>query len=168
MKLYLLRHGIAASSGSSESTDALRNLTDPGREKMRSIAIGLRRLNLGIDQIWSSPYARTSQTSAIIAEKLAISGGVQMHKGLEPGGGLRRLVDDIADLDPAIQSLLLVGHEPGLSTLISVLATGTANLRAELKKGGLAKLELDNRIAFERSAKLSWLLTPRFLVMLAR
>ena len=168
MKLYLLRHGIASASNSKQSTDAFRILTDQGREKMSVIANALGRLDLGIDQIWSSPYTRTRETSAIIVEKLAIGNEVRLHRDLEPKGNLRRLVDDIAEVDPEVTSLMLVGHEPGLSMLISVLSTGTPNLRTDFKKGGIAKLELDGRIAFERSATLNWLLPPRLLVMLAR
>lgn len=168
MKLYLLRHGIASASNSKQPTDALRILTVQGRKKMGVIANALGRLDLGIDQIWSSPYTRTRETSAIIVDKLAIGTEVRLHRDLEPKGNLRRLVDDIAEVDPEVTSLMLVGHEPGLSMLISVLSTGTPNLRTDFKKGGIAKLELDGRIAFERSATLNWLLTPRLLVMLAR
>ncbi len=55
---------------------------------------------------------------------------------------------------------MLVGHEPYLSTLISLLLSGDGGLQVEMKKGGLCKLSVES-LKHGRCAKLEWLLTPR-------
>jgi len=54
---------------------------------------------------------------------------------------------------------LLVGHEPYLSELISVLIAGDAGAGIMLKKGGLCRLSATS-LRFSRCATLEWLLTP--------
>jgi phosphohistidine phosphatase SixA len=43
-------------------------------------------------------------------------------------------------VEGSYQSVLLVGHEPDLSQLLSVLLSGSLDLGITMKKGGLAKL----------------------------
>jgi len=62
--------------------------------------------------------------------------------------------------------LLLVGHEPQLSALISTLTSGNASARPLLKKGGLCKLEVE-KLQIGKCANLLWLLTPRQLISIA-
>jgi len=59
------------------------------------------------------------------------------------------------------KSVLLVGHEPQLSTIGAILLSGDSELDLDLKKGGLFKLELATIEAGE--ARLEWCLTPRQL-----
>jgi len=77
-----------------------------------------------------------------------------------PNGNALELIRELNDEKP--QSVLLVGHEPYLSGLISVLVTGESNAAIELKKGGLCKLSAD-RVAYGQCATLNWLLTPKQL-----
>lgn len=165
MDLYLLRHGIAGSADARRfPNDSLRPLTERGHERMHELGKAVGHLRLGINCIWTSPYLRAVQTAEIFAQEVSIGRKVQAHKDLSPDGHVRRLMGDIADLDPSIDGLLLVGHEPGLSSLLSVLTNGNVDLRVVLKKGGLAKLTLDNRIGHERCGTLQWLLPPRVLL----
>jgi phosphohistidine phosphatase SixA len=60
----------------------------------------------------------------------------------------------------------LVGHEPFLSRLISLLATGGPDLQMDFAKGGLAKLEVDI-LRTGKCAVLAWLLTPRQMKLMA-
>jgi phosphohistidine phosphatase len=69
-------------------------------------------------------------------------------------------------LKPAPEKILLVGHEPDLSRLISVLATGTLQLQLDFKKGGLCKLEAETLRAGP-CATLVWLLTPKQMKLMA-
>jgi phosphohistidine phosphatase SixA len=57
---------------------------------------------------------------------------------------------------------MLVGHEPYLSDLVSMLLTGHTGLPLNLKKGGLCKLSV-TRVRYGRCATLEWLLAPRVL-----
>jgi phosphohistidine phosphatase SixA len=58
---------------------------------------------------------------------------------------------------------MIVGHEPGLSSIASLLLTGSANnLTLDLKKCGLLALELPGGVG-HRHAQLCWMLSPRQL-----
>ena len=56
--------------------------------------------------------------------------------------------------------MLLVGHEPYLSGLISLLVSGEATCAVVMKKGGLCKLSIES-LKPGRCAALEWLLTPK-------
>jgi phosphohistidine phosphatase len=60
----------------------------------------------------------------------------------------------------AAPALLLVGHEPLLSTLASRIIAGDERARISLSKGGLAKIR---GIGFTDgvTGELHWMLTPR-------
>ena len=59
--------------------------------------------------------------------------------------------------------MALVGHEPYLSRLASILSTGGEDaLRLELKKGAVALLRLDADVE-PRAACLRWVVAPRIL-----
>jgi phosphohistidine phosphatase len=54
----------------------------------------------------------------------------------------------------------LVGHEPYLSQLISLLVSGREDIGIDFKKGGLCKLEAE-KLRYGKCAQLIWLLTPK-------
>src|SRR5258708_7959635 len=62
--------------------------------------------------------------------------------------------------------VLLVGHEPNLSELISLLVSGDARLSITMKKGGLCKVSAEI-LAARRCASLEWLLTPKQMGLMA-
>jgi phosphohistidine phosphatase SixA len=63
-------------------------------------------------------------------------------------------------------NVYFMGHEPLLSSTISVLLAGTGGA-IRLKKGGLCCLQVDN-LPPRKSAVLQWALTPKQLRLLAR
>src|ERR1041385_7291391 len=81
---------------------------------------------------------------------------------LPPGGSPEALVEQINQLEPRVKNVLLVGHEPYLSKFIALLCAGNTDVKLDLKKGGLAKLE-SKKLRYARCATLAWLLTPRQL-----
>lgn len=159
MELYILRHGIAVERGTpGYKKDSARPLTPEGEDKMRQIADAMRGMDLKFDLILSSPFARAEQTANIVAGELDEE--VTFSKYLEPGGNALELIGEIND--EKAHRVLLVGHEPDLSSLISVLITGGSDATIELKKGGLCKLTTD-KLVFGQCATLNWLLTPKQL-----
>jgi phosphohistidine phosphatase len=159
MDIYILRHGIAVERGTpGYKKDSDRPLTKEGVEKMEQIAQAILALGLHFDLILSSPYARAEQTAQIVAR--ALDEEVTFTNHLMSDGNALELVAEINDEKP--QSVLLVGHEPDLSRLISVLVIGSTDASIELKKGGLCKLTSD-RLTFGQCATLNWLLTPKQL-----
>ena len=159
MEIYILRHGIAVQRGTpGYKKDSERPLTEEGEDKMRQIAKTILAMDLKFDLILSSPYIRAQRTAQIVAAELDQE--VTFTDLLVPSGNPLELVREINDEKP--QRVLLVGHEPDLSQLISILLTGDSETAIELKKAGLCKLTAE-RLVFGRCATLNWLLTPKQL-----
>jgi phosphohistidine phosphatase len=125
----------------------------------------MEALGLSFDLILSSPYLRARQTAEIIAEALKARKKLELSDNLTPGGSAKKLVDLLNHLRPSPESVLLVGHEPYLSTLISLLVAGDASLAMVMKKGGLCKLSVES-LAPGRCATLEWLLTPKQMALM--
>ena len=114
---------------------------------------------LAIDHLRSARVRRESYIGTWLPEPLL--GGAPV--GPRSSGGEAdpaELIDEINDEKP--QRVLLVGHEPDLSALISTLICGKRNADIELKKGGLAKLTAET-LTYGKCATLNWLLTPKQL-----
>jgi phosphohistidine phosphatase len=167
MRLSLLRHGIAVEPGSpGYEDDSQRPLTAKGERRMRRAAKGMLALGTSYDELVSSPYLRARQTADIVAQALSLAEGLRLSPTLAPDGNPRELLEELRGDRSATQHIVLVGHEPYLSRLISTLLTGHQNLPVALKKGGLCMLDIET-LRFGRCARLAWLLTPRQLRRLA-
>ena len=133
---------------------------------MRSIARGMKALDLSFDLILSSPYARAKETAEIVAHEFGLEAALEFQSLLEVGGDPAALVAEVASRSKGMSDVLLVGHEPQLSKLISYLLSGNSGLSISMKKGGLCKLDVP-RLRYARSASLEWLLTPSQLARLS-
>ncbi len=167
MNLFLLRHGLAVEPGSpGYRDDAERPLTPKGKRQLSKAAEGMKQLELGFDLILSSPFIRARQTAEIVAKALKIKKRLDFSDALTPSGSAKELIEYLVRLNPIPGDVLLVGHEPYLSQLISLLISGDTDLSIVMKKGALCKLSTD-ALQPRRCASLEWLLTPKHL-MLAR
>lgn len=169
MILYIVRHAIAEQRNEniSQSEDSQRPLTDQGRKKFRKIARGLRELGTQIDLILTSPYLRAADTARILRKELEVdSDDLITLDALTPYGDAAQLVNEISLKYGTVEGLALVGHEPALSRLISMLLSGDPTLPISLKKGGICRLSAQN-LTYGRCATLDWLLTPAQLVEMA-
>ncbi len=168
MNLFVLRHGVAVERDLKYCPDdSLRPLTLKGEDRIRIASDAIRSLDIVFDQILSSPFLRARQTADIIASELNLRRVLGFRDELKPGGDFKALLRQINLLRPAPENLLIVGHEPDLSILISRLISGQSDVCMDLKKGGLAKLEIQGRLRAVRCASLHWLLTPKQLALLA-
>ena len=167
MNLYILRHGIAVEPGTrGYETDADRPLTPEGERKLWQIAEAMGALELSFDLILSSPYLRARQTAEIVAEALKARKRLELSDSLTPDGSTKKLVDLLNRLQPPPDDVLLVGHEPYLSGLISLLLAGDTTSAVVMKKGGLCRLSTES-LKHGRCASLEWLLTPKQMAMMA-
>jgi phosphohistidine phosphatase len=162
MKLYLVRHAIAEDSGAGKN-DAERALTEAGKERMARATAGLRKLNMQPALILTSPLRRARETAEILADGL---GGVEVEfvPELSPGGELAAIVA-LLRKQSRHPEIALVGHQPGLGQLASLLLSG-AERRCEFdfKKGGVACLEMDFASGHASPGSvLKWFIGPRVL-----
>jgi len=168
MNLYFLRHGLAAERDPQRfPDDSRRPLVAKGGKRLRLGCDAMRALEISFDRILSSPYPRAAQTAEIVVAALGLKRRLEFRDELTPGGNPRVLVRYLNGLQPAPESVLLVGHEPDLSQFISQLISGGPAAAIAMKKGGLAKLEVAKELRYARCATLAWLLTPKQMALLA-
>jgi len=165
MKLYLVRHAIAENRSPDHEDDNLRPLTEKGKEKMERIAGGLRKLGVEPDLIVSSPYVRASQTASILAKTLKYKEEFIYSDFLVPMGEPDDMIGEINE-KYSVDELMLVGHEPSMSMLASVLLAGNPNISINFKKGGVCCLSVDD-LHYDRKATLEWLVTPKISTKLS-
>ena len=161
MKLFILRHGAAGQRNLRKyPNDAARPLTSAGKRETLRIARRLFKDKVEFDQIISSPFIRARQTAEIVAK--VYTRDVRFTPHLTPDGLMPELIKYVNRTCKDADSVVLVGHEPYLSTLISVLISGKEGANIRLKKGGMLKMDVGS-LRFGRCARLDWLLTPRQL-----
>ena len=150
MQLYFLRHGEADWPGWTKPDDE-RPLTDFGKKEARQVAKLLDRLKVKPDLIVTSPLPRALQTAEAAAEELKTK--LRQDEALEPGFGISELGTVLKRHRSKV--LMLVGHEPDFTQVISEL-TGAS---LKLSKGGVALLDVDPE---SEEGKLLWLFPPKF------
>jgi len=166
MKLYLLRHGVAAPAEGGPFSDAERPLTAEGKRKVRFVARAMRkRLEAGKPLLVSSPLIRARQTAEIVAEELKLRRAPVLWESLGDQDE-EAILHALQSLDPIPESILLVGHEPSMSRTADRLIGVREGPGLALKKAGLCCLEAE-QISEEGCARLLWLLTPKIMLHLA-
>ncbi len=166
MNLFLLRHAKAQPRGPKWRPDSKRPLTREGEKIMFDVARGIKALDVSCDAILTSPYARALRTAEILAEVYE-SEKLFETAHLAAEAGLKEILDEVNENFAAAKALVLVGHEPFLTRLISTLLTGQEGMEVEFKKAGFCKLTVQN-LSLGKCASLNWLLTPRQLVRLGK
>jgi phosphohistidine phosphatase len=149
MHVYFLRHGEADWPNWNKSDDE-RPLTERGKREMKKVAGFLERLDVGLDQIITSPLPRARQTAEAVAGRLHI----QLHEDelLEPGFGSSEF-EKLLKKYPG-EDIMVVGHEPDFSSTIEALTGGSL----KLSKAGLALVEVDEA---KKRGRLLWLIPPK-------
>jgi phosphohistidine phosphatase len=161
MEIYLVRHAIAHERDSERwPDDALRPLTDDGIVRFEAAARGLRRIVPSVERVLSSPFTRAWDTAEIL---VAQAGWPAAERADELASG-RDPADAVALLESLTGgSVALVGHEPHLSSLASLLLVGDgARAEIELKKGSVVALTAWTAYVRD-STYLRWLAQPKLL-----
>ncbi|MBI3005187.1 MAG: phosphohistidine phosphatase SixA [Ignavibacteriales bacterium] len=157
MLIYLLRHGDAAQNPSLH--DRERPLTELGQQQAETVADFLKRSHTSINAILCSPLQRAREMAAPVQRHLDIR-NFRLSEYLIPGNDVRQLLAQInAD---SVESVLLVGHEPLLGELTSLLVTTANDLKVEFKKGTLALIEAGSPVR-EAQGVLKWLVTAEHM-----
>jgi phosphohistidine phosphatase len=150
MQLYFLRHGEADWPGWTKPDDE-RPLTDFGKKEVRQVGKLLNRLKAKPDLIVTSPLPRALQTAEAAAEELKTK--LRQDEALEPGFGISELSTVLKR--HRSKALMLVGHEPDFSSVISALTGGFV----KMSKAGVALIDIDPET---EKGRLLWLFPPKF------
>jgi phosphohistidine phosphatase len=139
MELFIIRHAIAVPRAA-ELEDAERPLTRRGIRRFERVVRGLSRLELRLDLALHSPWARAVQTAALLAPILDGPCRATPLLADDPDEGV---IAELAAQATTATRAALVGHEPWMGELASLLVTGTVahGERFPFRKGGVAWLE---------------------------
>ncbi|MFQ5905488.1 MAG: phosphohistidine phosphatase SixA [bacterium] len=150
MRLYLLRHGEAASSDENPQ----RPLTHAGRKDTEKIARFIGKQRLHVRAIEHSGKLRAQQTAGIVASAVESEKDVAKADGLLPDDDVETRARELSHVDGDI---MLVGHLPFLSKLASRLLTGDETQAiVNFKPSSLLCLERTD----EGTWRVSFLITP--------
>jgi phosphohistidine phosphatase len=136
MQLLLLRHGKAEDS--SPSGDFSRELEEKGHEQARHAARILVAADLLPDLVLSSPVVRAKQTAISFTDAAKMPGPIfldWLSCGMSPETALAELT-----AFPDFERIMIVGHEPDFSRLISHCLGGSAEI--EVRKGSVTCIDL--------------------------
>ena len=163
-ELYLVRHAIAAERGSEWKDDTKRPLTERGVSRFKEEVKGLRRLDVALDEIFTSPLVRARQTAELLAAGLDGKPPVKVLDALAPGHTPAAVMTQLARVAKR-RRIALVGHEPDLGELAAhLIGAGRA---LAFKKGGICRIDLGS-LTSKQAASLTWFLPPGVLRQVKR
>ncbi len=140
--------------------DFNRPLTKLGEARFRRTAAEFKKSGIEFEVILFSPLRRAQQTAVILHEFFR-SAKLEECQILRPETSPKLLIDHLESR--AEERLAIVGHEPHLGKLASLLLTGQQDSWLELKKGSFLILDFAGKIK-AKSAQLRAYLTSRFLL----
>jgi phosphohistidine phosphatase len=116
--LVILRHAKAANPEGASDRD--RPLTQRGQADAAAAGVWLSRDGLSPDLVLCSPSRRTKQTWHGVELGLSSAPRVKYDEAIY-GGGVRSLLAVIRSAAADASTVLLIGHNPGLSELSALL-----------------------------------------------
>jgi phosphohistidine phosphatase len=162
MNLYILRHASAGTRRINPLLDLKRPLDKDGKRHCLHLGMILNAMKLNFDLIVSSPLKRSLQTAQLVGTETGYEAKILISNALAPSAKLpqfQRLLRECS----AYENVLVVGHNPNITSFLGALIGPTANptdeldrARVRLRKGSLARLSLQRG-----PATLQWLLEPR-------
>jgi phosphohistidine phosphatase SixA len=134
----VLRHAHAEAQ-SADGTDFSRELTERGRAEAQRAADALAAMLDGrVPRIVSSPAARAEATAQIVAERLGDTVGFNARIYEATPGNLL----DVFNATGPTETVLLVGHNPGVEELVALLVDGRSQAHRGMPTAGLAVIDV--------------------------
>ena len=161
MKLVIIRHAKAILRGSpGYDDDMTRPLTDKGFAQFTRAARWLGSSLRSVDAVFCSPAVRTAQTAELLAKE-AKWPQAQTASELSPGSSPADVLTLVSTLQPE-GSYVLVGHEPMMSELVSILVAGRPDaLALDFKPGAAGLVDAGAAHAAAGNCTLNWFVVPK-------
>ncbi len=160
MQLFLVRHAHAVT----DEEDSARPLSERGQQQLKELAEFFRpNRAFRPAQLWHSPLVRARQTAEGLLRETAPDAALVETTGLLPEDNPEEIASRLGNV-ASIDSLAVVGHEPHLSALATLLVRGKTNPVAfEMKKGAvlaLRRTEGLHKRSGEPRWQICWFVTP--------
>ncbi|HSE63993.1 MAG TPA: phosphohistidine phosphatase SixA [Thermoanaerobaculia bacterium] len=136
MDVWLLRHAEAQGDAPS-GRDEERELTPEGLARARAVARGLAALLPPIEIVLASPFRRALQTAEPCARALRLELPRPVPV-LMPGTDPAEAASELAR--GGWRSVLIVGHQPLLGSLVGLLVFGDGRREVPLRKAAIARV----------------------------
>ena len=138
--LCLIHHGHAVGP----EVDAMRPLTERGRDRVARLAEAVHQRGLKPDAIWHSGKLRTRQTAEAFWRTCNPLAEFTFVRGLQPDDPPSWMADRLAG---ETRSIFVVGHMPYLPRLLQTLSGGAADLPAfDFPLHGCVALEAEGMV----------------------
>jgi phosphohistidine phosphatase len=136
MHLYLIRHAHAEDLGSGQF-DANRKLTLKGHDQAKTLRRTLQTLEIRFSNVITSPWRRARQTASAL-ESVSEYLEVSELLAAAPNQELLRFIQEQSQKN---ETLALIGHQPWIGQLTSLLLNSSLEMAFEYKKCSLYALE---------------------------
>ena len=123
--LLLLRHANAEKLAPG-SSDFERGLTDSGRMQSRDLGAQLKQ-QLAIDLVLSSAARRARETTELVLAAADLSPDIRYEQSMYETS-VPQLLALLGKTDDAIETMLLVGHNPVMEDLAQALTKRAVNM----------------------------------------
>lgn len=159
MTLYLMRHAEAVDFSSEGVTrDADRRLTDKGRRQAKRMGILLKRLDVHIDRVVCSPFARARETSELVLRAMGLDLKPRLLDELKPNGSASAMWDAISPAKG--EKVLAIGHLPSIASFAGALLGSLSNEPLWFHKSTLAALKCEMQDGRKPRVRLEWMASP--------
>ena len=152
MFLYLVQHALSRS----KKEDPERGITDTGRLETAKTGNALAETKPEIHFIWHSGKKRAFETAEILSVQLGIPDRVKEHKDLGPNDPVQHIK---AELERTEQNIMIIGHLPYLSRLLSsLICDQNKDVILKFNNSGIVCLE-----KIENKWSIVWAIIPDIL-----
>jgi phosphohistidine phosphatase len=159
MDLYLIRHAEAVQREDSGTDDEERPLTPAGEDQAKALGSGLRRRDVQLNMLLTSPLVRARQTAeGLLQAWPAPVPQLQVIDELAPNVRRKKLAKFLMALEA--ESVGLVGHMPDLGEFAAWLL-GSRKVHMGLAKAGVALVRCDGS-PIKGNGTLIWMVTPEW------
>jgi phosphohistidine phosphatase len=158
MRILFVRHAVAVERDEYTGADMDRPLTPGGKKEATTAFDALAKRMKAPDRIVSSEAVRAVETADLLARAFRLKG---FHRSphLNPGATVKNLRSVLKAAGSSFDgTMAVVGHEPDLSEIVSVIVA-KGQLALKLRKAGCVLVEMDTR----RRGTLLWAAPPSLL-----
>lgn len=149
MKLYLVQHGKALT----KDVDADRPLSNVGHAEVGQLAAFLAG-HMTVSRVVHSGKMRAQQTAEIFTAIIAGEFPVEAISGINPNDSVEDFANQLMNWD---EDILVVGHLPFMSKLVSLLVTGSSDaVVVSYTPGSIVFLESTGEGVWQ----LQWMVRP--------
>jgi len=148
-----MQHGDALD----KNVNALRPLSDRGRQDVQKVADFLKTKDFAVNEIWHSGKLRSRETAELLKKGACPEATLVEHRELEPEQLAKNTLKLIKKLE---KDLVIVGHLPHLARLVGLLVCGDEKCEPVLfHKGSVLALERIEDVCWQ----ICWMITPNLL-----